>query len=139
MYNNSKFEFSCNACGKELHLDDKVVSRSGKRIPLELNGNTHDCPKKEPWVSDFFKCRDCNADLYVTDSELSPNGIRIPLNADDDKPHKCANRSTSFACRECAMMIYVDPRRLSKNGKKIPIDAETNQPHQCSKIRRINR
>ena len=40
----------CNRnCGTLIHWDDKHVSPSGKKIPLEENGEPHQCPNKLPY------------------------------------------------------------------------------------------
>lgn len=31
-------------CGAAIHFDKKIVSGSGKLIPLEFDGNKHNCP-----------------------------------------------------------------------------------------------
>lgn len=35
---------NCKQCGEELVWDEKVVSASGKKIPLDKNGQKHNCP-----------------------------------------------------------------------------------------------
>lgn len=35
-------------CGTVIHFDKKIVSESGKLIPLETDGNKHNCPNN-PW------------------------------------------------------------------------------------------
>jgi hypothetical protein len=40
-------EFPCKSCGEPIHLDDEVLSESGKRIPLEGDGRPHNCPNSE--------------------------------------------------------------------------------------------
>jgi hypothetical protein len=36
----------CYYCGTELTWDDSVKSASGKKIPLEMDGNPHRCPNR---------------------------------------------------------------------------------------------
>jgi hypothetical protein len=57
--------FRCDWCGQTLYLDKKVLSPSGKRIPLDYNTETyHNCPKKERPASElrYFKKRGLFAD-----------------------------------------------------------------------------
>lgn len=35
-----------NQCGQQIKFDDRHVSASGKKIPLNLNGEPHDCPNR---------------------------------------------------------------------------------------------
>src|SRR5215208_3114481 len=128
------YTFECQDCGEDLHLDPNVVSKSGKKIPLDYNDNPHDCPEREKdvWESEPFNCNGCGADIYVSDRLLSKNGKRIPINSSDNQAHQCPNpQSKPFPCKDCKQMIVVSSTVLSKNGKKVPLSASTGSPHQC--------
>ena len=38
-------KYSCYFCGQEIFLDSTVRSENGKRIPHNVDGTKHDCPK----------------------------------------------------------------------------------------------
>ena len=39
--------FPCKWCGEDIYLDDQVVSKNGKKIPLEeRTDEPHDCPER---------------------------------------------------------------------------------------------
>lgn len=45
----------CNSgCGTEIHFDDDVISKNGKKIPLEGDNRPHNCPKSK-WYKPKFK------------------------------------------------------------------------------------
>lgn len=40
-----KREYSCHGCGQQIKFDSNITSpKSGKVIPLNMNGEQHDCP-----------------------------------------------------------------------------------------------
>ena len=42
----------CRNCGQEIKFDNNVRSTSGKAIPLNMDGNKHDCPNN-PYKKKF--------------------------------------------------------------------------------------
>lgn len=52
--------FACTYCGKTIYLDKKILSPSGKRIPLDFQTEDyHNCPKKDRPAAElrYFKKR----------------------------------------------------------------------------------
>jgi len=43
--------FCLHGCNTEIHFDQKEKSASGKLIPLEVDGQHHQCPNKEQFPS----------------------------------------------------------------------------------------
>ena len=42
---SNKREYSCHGCGQPIKFDANITSlKSGKVIPLNMNGEQHDCP-----------------------------------------------------------------------------------------------
>jgi hypothetical protein len=37
----------CRDCGTEIHFDDSIVSRNGKKIPLDKDGKPHQCQNRQ--------------------------------------------------------------------------------------------
>ena len=50
MSEQKKKTFCRNNCGTELHFDKNVLSKNGKLIPLEIDGQPHQCPNKEQFL-----------------------------------------------------------------------------------------
>jgi hypothetical protein len=36
---------NCNRCGQQIYWSDQSMSNSGKKIPLDPSGQSHDCPQ----------------------------------------------------------------------------------------------
>ena len=84
--------FNCRSCGADLYLDDHVVSKSGKRIPLEEEtGQPHNCPEREQsdYRSQPFECNKCGISLFVSSTHKSKNNKFIPLEYPQGHPHDC--------------------------------------------------
>lgn len=67
-------------CGIEIQFDNTKVSRSGKKIPLEMDGTPHKCP-----MSDYGRKKSRHAALGVTfdeDNGFTPIGQFIISNDD---------------------------------------------------------
>ena len=45
----------CFTCPAEIKFDPKVVSKNGKKIPLNLDSTPHQCPNKKPFVKQFVE------------------------------------------------------------------------------------
>jgi hypothetical protein len=42
---------TCKYCGQQIMLNDKITSERGRKIPLNINGSNHSCPKSPYNVS----------------------------------------------------------------------------------------
>jgi hypothetical protein len=82
---------SCNYCRAELTFNDAIVSqRSGKKIPLSLNGDPHRCGAWEVQHIRYYPCRNnCGAKIYFDENQKSKNDKWVPIDAETGAPHKC--------------------------------------------------
>lgn len=123
---------SCNQCGQDILFDDWHVSDNGKKIPLDLDENPHDCPEREPFI---INCRNCGGSITFDDDHVSRLGKKIPLDIKTWEPHKCTSgvESKPLKCNKCGAGIYFDDKAAkSINGKMIPQDLRTLAAHQCN-------
>lgn len=75
----------CNkGCGTTIHFDDRHLSQSGKKIPLEEDGEPHQCPNsdysknKGPGRSSY---QDSNTDLVFEAIKVELNNMKIKLDS----------------------------------------------------------
>jgi hypothetical protein len=99
-HNCTKSEYHkphCKYCDQEITFSDNFLSKNGKRIPLDLDMQNHQCEqgqkaweerKKSPRT---YNCRLCNAGIYF-DDRVSENEKHIPIEVLTNEPHKCAKK-----------------------------------------------
>jgi hypothetical protein len=76
-----------------LYVTDTMVSKNGKRIPLNLKNNEpHRCVNRRFNIP----CKNCKQPIYFSDYKISKSGKKIPLDAADGTPHECNNNSLSY-------------------------------------------
>jgi len=84
--------FLCKRCNKYLCIDNTILSKSGKPIPLDAKTHQpHKCPFTNYETQEFY-CQHCGKPITFLDTEVSKNGKRIPLNAKTFAHHRCKNR-----------------------------------------------
>jgi hypothetical protein len=88
----------CRYCDAEIRFSDNFLSASGKRIPLDLDMQNHQCEegqkaweerKKSPRT---YNCRLCNEAIYF-DERTADSGKKVPIEVLTDKPHDCPKRA----------------------------------------------
>jgi hypothetical protein len=92
--NNKKYikkDILCKyGCRTPLKFDPNMISASGKKIPLNLDGTAHECSNR-PYNNGTRSCYYCSGLITFSDSITAESGKRIPLNPD----------SSLHDCRQC--------------------------------------
>jgi len=81
---------ACRLCNQEIIFDDWHVSSSGKKIPLDLSEQPHECSQ---WIlknRHYYPCRKCGGEIYFDKKAAkSPSGKWVPQDAKTAAPHQC--------------------------------------------------
>ena len=76
-------------CQTAIKFDNRQVSAKGIKIPLNLDGSPHDCPKR-PSLSNkgTITCKYCTQSITFDNNIKAKSGKKIPLNIDGSN-HNC--------------------------------------------------
>lgn len=87
-------------CGTSIKFDDRRVSRIGKKIPLNLYGSPHDCPKR-PSLSNkgTITCNYCTQPVTFDNNIQAKSGKKIPLDLNRSY-HNCLKNPFNLAKRD---------------------------------------
>jgi|SRR5215510_8152994 len=125
----------CYNCGEYIQFDDWHVSKSGKKIPLDPNGEPHDCSDSNSYENPT--CKHCDEEITFDPEITGRNGKMIPLDPDTDKPHRCEQsleawkKAHPLKCQYCNIPIFFSDKNMSVGGKHIPMEVETGENHNC--------
>jgi hypothetical protein len=94
---NQVKKYFCKYCGTQIRFNDKMKSKSGKSIPLNLDMAPHMCHNNpysvsasNPENTKIYHCNYCAKDITFENNMKTPSGKSIPLNPDKtnhDCPH----------------------------------------------------
>ena len=84
----------CWECGLEIVFSPGLVSKSGKKIPIDPDtGKAHVCAawekKKRQLPRKYVPCRRCNDDIYFSEDFKTDQGKWIPVDRQTNEAHKC--------------------------------------------------
>jgi hypothetical protein len=88
----------CKYCHAEITFSDNFLSKNGKRIPLDLDMQNHQCEQgQKAWEEKkknprSYNCRLCNEAIYF-DERTADSGKKVPIEVLTDKPHDCPKRT----------------------------------------------
>lgn len=122
---------NCYTCNEPIEFSDLVTSaNTGKKIPLDPNGEPHNCSGRTSYQ--ILHCNSCDQEITFSDDYVSSRGKKIPLDAMSESPHECINRRQYYPCKNhCGSEIYFSKKDHDANGKWRPFDKVTDIPHLC--------
>ena len=109
---NKKLSLFCKyGCQSPIKFDNSRISANGKKIPLNMDGNPHDCTSKRlAYNRRTIACKYCTQQITFDEKVKADSGKMIPLNPDGTY-HNCAD-GTYHNCAKA-------PFNMSNNREQI--------------------
>jgi hypothetical protein len=82
----------CKFCGGRIEFNNSMVSRQGRKIPLNPDFTLHQCQQKaQVWREQNSRtCMYCRLEqIYFTEDHKSDSGKYLPVSLSTNQVHKC--------------------------------------------------
>jgi hypothetical protein len=95
-----KNTFCKYGCQTAIKFDNRRVSAKEIKIPLNLDGSPHDCPKRpSSYNKGTITCKYCTQPITFDNNIKSKSGKKIPLNLDGTY-HNCPRSAFNLSQRD---------------------------------------